>query len=202
MIRTLAIALLLASAAVTRAGAGPDTGSLKGTIAEDSTPAAPVAGAVVMVEGPYVPALPTAAHAVVEQRNQAFVPHVLAVAVGTTVDFPNHDPVLHNVFSASPAKKFDVGMYDRGESRSVTFDTPGVVRIGCNVHPQMEAFVVVHTSPYVAVSDATGTYTIEGIRPGSYQVRVWHERLHERTVPVTVTAGGVQSLTVKLSAHP
>ncbi len=192
---TLAV-LLLASA-----GAFAETGAIKGTITAEGVPASPVAGAVVMVEGPSVPAPPSGPHAVIDQRNQTFVPRVLAVAVGTTVDFPNHDPMLHNVFSASPAKKFDLGMYDQGETRSVTFDAPGVVRIGCNVHPKMDAFVVVHGNPYVAVSDPQGSFTIEGIPPGSYEVRVWHERLAERTMPVTVPGGGVQALDVKLSAR-
>jgi hypothetical protein len=126
---------------------------------------------------------------------------VLAVAVGTTVDFPNSDPMLHNVSSASPAKKFDLGMYDRGETRSVTFDKPGVVRIGCNVHPKMEAFVVVHANPFTAVTDAQGAYTVQGVPAGSWQVRVWHERLGERQVPVVVRDGQVQPLDVTLDAR-
>jgi plastocyanin len=181
--------------------AAAETGAIKGTITSERRPQDPVAGAVVMVEGPAVPAPATARHVVLDQRNQTFVPHVLAVAVGTTVDFPNHDPMLHNVFSASPAKKFDLGMYGEGESRSVTFDAPGVVRIGCAAHPKMEAFVVVHGNPYLAVSDAHGSYTIEGVPPGTYQVRVWHETLAERTVPVAVRGGAVQPLDVRLSAH-
>jgi hypothetical protein len=139
---------------------------------------------------------------IVDQRNHTFIPRVVAIPVGTTIDFPNHDDVLHNVYSASPAKRFDVGMYDQGETRSVTFDSPGVVHIGCNVHPTMEGWVFVHTNPYVAVTDAHGGYTIGNVPPGTYQARVWHERLAERSVPVTVTAGGVQALDVKLAAHP
>jgi hypothetical protein len=126
---------------------------------------------------------------------------VLAIPVGTTVDFPNHDPILHNVFSASPAKKFDLGMYDQGVSRSVTFDAPGVVRIGCNVHPKMEAFVIVNPNPYVAVTYAQGKYTIANVPAGGYQIRVWHERLAERQVPVVVRDGQVQPLDVRLQSH-
>ena len=134
----------------------------------------------------------------IEQRHETFVPHVLAVAIGTAIDFPNHDPLLHNVFSASPAKKFDLGMYDQGQTRTVTFDTAGVVRIGCNVHPKMEAFVVVHTNPYVGVTDAQGSYTIAGAPAGSYQVHIWHASLAERQVPVVVRDGQVQPLDVQL----
>ena len=137
----------------------------------------------------------------IDQRDMAFVPHVVAVAVGTTVDFPNHDAMLHNVFSASPAKKFDLGMYDQGETKSVVFDAPGVVRIGCNVHPKMEAFVVVHTNPYVAVSDAKGSYTVAGVPDGSYQLRVWHERLAERQIPVVVRDEQVQPIDVQLTGR-
>jgi plastocyanin len=188
------LVLLLAHAA----GAAP-AGSVKGTVTGSGGTA--VANAVVMLEGAGLPAPRPAGRAVIDQRDQTFVPHVLAVAVGTTVDFPNHDPMLHNVFSASPAKKFDLGMYNQGETRSVTFDTPGVVRIGCNVHPKMEAFVVVHANAFVAVTDAQGAYTLTGVPPGSYQVRVWHEHLAERRVPVIVREGQVQPLDVRLDAR-
>jgi len=175
------------------------TGAIKGSITSAS---GPVRDAVVLIEGPSLPARDGAAHVVVDQRDMTFVPHVVAVAVGTTVDFPNDDPVLHNVFSASPAKKFDLGMYDRGVKKSVTFDAPGVVRIGCAVHPKMEAFVVVHTNPHVAVSDANGSYTMTGIPDGDYDLRVWHETLAERRVPVKVREGEVRPVDVRLEpAH-
>ena len=185
--------LLLASVSAAAGG-----GAVKGSVVSEGTGGGPLADAVVVIEGPSVAAPADVPHVVVDQRDQKFVPHVVAVARGTTVDFPNHDAMLHNVFSASTAKKFDLGMYDRGETRSVTFDTPGVVRIGCNVHPKMEAFVVVHTNPYVAVTDAHGTYTIRDVPAGSYQVRVWHETRGERQVPVTVRDGAVTPLDVTL----
>jgi plastocyanin len=190
--RPLALLVVLVLGTSAHAGGG----AVKGTVTTSDH--APVADAVVMIEGPSVPASPTAPHLVMEQRHETFVPRVLALPVGTTVDFPNHDPMLHNVFSASPAKKFDLGMYDQGEARSVAFDTPGVVRVGCNVHPKMEAFIVVHPNPYVAVTDHQGSYTITGVPAGSYQVRVWHERLAERELPVVVRDGQVQPLDVPL----
>jgi plastocyanin len=190
--RATTVLLLLASVSAAAGG-----GTVKGTVASEGPGAAPLADAVVVIEGPSVPAPAGAPHVVVDQRDQSFVPHVVAVATGTTVDFPNHDPMLHNVFSASPAKKFDLGMYDRGETRSVTFETPGVVRIGCNVHPKMEAFVVVHTNPYVAVTDAHGVYTIRDVPAGTYQLRVWHEGRAERQLPVTVRDGAVAPLDVR-----
>jgi len=187
---------LLAVLAGTPALAG--IGTVKGTITSST---GPVRDAVVLIEGPSVRAQDGAAHVVIDQRDQTFVPHVVAVAVGTTVDFPNHDPMLHNVFSASPAKRFDLGMYDRGATRSVTFDTPGVIRIGCNVHPRMEAFVVVHANPYVAVTDALGSYTLTGVPEGDYEIRVWHETLAERRMRVKVATGRVEALDVRLESQ-
>jgi plastocyanin len=174
-------------------------GAIKGTVRGDGAKGAALPDVVVMVEGPSVSLPASAPHAVVDQRNLRFIPRVTAVAAGTTVDFPNHDTVLHNVFSASPAKKFDLGMYDPGATRSVTFDTPGVVRIGCNVHPAMEAFVVVHSNPYVAVTDAHGVYTIRDVPAGSHELRIWHPERPEKRVPVTVRDGGVQPLDVTLA---
>ena len=139
-----------------------------------------------------------APHAVVTQRDKKFIPHVLTVVAGTTVDFPNQDPLLHNVVSSSPAKRFDLGMYPQGETKSVTFEAPGVVELRCNAHPEMSAFVVVHSSPYAAVTDARGVYTIGGVPAGSHPVRVWHETLAERATSVTVHPGGVQPLDVRL----
>jgi hypothetical protein len=105
------------------------------------------------------------------------------------------------VFSASPAKRFDLGMYGKGESKSVTFDAPGVIRVGCNAHPKMEAFIVVHPNPYVAVTDTRGVYTISGVPMGTYDVRTWDEKLGEKRERVEVHEGQVTPLDVRLSAH-
>jgi plastocyanin len=191
MIRLL-VATALAFAAGRAAAEGGAT--LKGTITAGPGHGTAVADAVVLVDGPSVPAAPDAPHAVIEQRNDTFAPHVVAVAVGTTVDFPNHDPALHDVYGAH----FDLGMYPQGESRSHRFDEPGVVRIGCNVHDKMEAFVVVHTNPWAAVTDAEGAYTITGVSPGRYTIRVWHESRGGRQVPVTLQAGEVLPLDLQL----
>jgi plastocyanin len=192
MIGRVAVALLLAVRVASAGG-----GAVKGTVSGAS---GPLPDAVVLIEGPSLPASDHAPHGVVDQKQETFVPHVVAVVTGTTVDFPNHDPVLHNVFSASPAKKFDLGMYDQDETRSVTFDAPGIVRIGCNVHPKMEAYVVVHTNPYVAVSDPHGVYTIHDVPAGAYEVRVWRETGAEKRLPVTVRDGAVTPLDVSLPA--
>jgi plastocyanin len=191
VIRVWSVAFLLAAAVVVAA----EPGTVKGTI---SGAAGPVADAVILIDTPAQPTAPDAPHAVIRQRDMKFSPHVLAVAAGTTVDFPNDDTVLHNVVSSSSAKRFDLGMYPQGETRSVTFDNAGVVEIECHAHPAMSAFVVVNSGPYVAVTDARGGYTIAGVPAGRHPVRVWHETLAERMTTVDVTAGGVQALDVRL----
>jgi plastocyanin len=195
MTRAALAIVLLATMAGDTPAAGTGTGTVKGTI---TTAAGPRADAVVLIDAPPAPPPPGAPHATMDQRKETFVPHVLAVAAGTTVDFPNHDSVLHNVSAASPAKTFDLGMYPAGTVRSVTFDRPGVVAIRCNVHPRMSAWVVVHTNPWSAVTDARGRFTIAGVPPGTYPVRVWHEDLGERAATVTVHQDAVQALDMRL----
>lgn len=152
-------------------------GIVKGTITIDGKP---TSDAVVSVEGLPLERLrfqityPVTEQAVMDQRNMKFVPRVLAVLVGKSVHFPNNDNTWHNVFSTSEAKKFDLGLYPPGESRSVTFDKPGVVRILCNVHPHMEAYVVVKEHPYFTVPDARGNYRIDAVPVGKYHLEVWH----------------------------
>jgi plastocyanin len=115
--------------------------------------------------------------AVIDQREQKFIPTTLAVVVGTRVEFPNNDKVWHNVYSTGGVKNFDLGLYPSGQSRSVTFDTPGVARILCNAHPNMEAFIVVKEHPFFSTADNRGNYRIDGIPLGSYRVTVWHPEL-------------------------
>jgi plastocyanin len=195
---TMTIALAALLAAPTLAAAAP--GGVKGTVTAAAREHEALADAVVTLDGPSAPADPAARHAVIDQRGDAFVPRVLVVPVGTTVDFPNHDTHLHNVFAMSKTKTFDLGMYDAGESRSVLFDQVGRVPIRCNVHPKMEAMVVVHSNAYAAVSGADGSYTIPGVLPGSYTARIWHQGHRERSVPVTVKDGAITALDVRLEA--
>ena len=192
----LAIALLLVSSAGART---EQTGTVKGTVTTGPDRQV-VADAVVMIEGPANGSGTT--RATMNQQHEAFAPHVLGVAVGTTVDFPNGDPVLHNVFSTSPAKRFDLGMYGQGETRNVVLDSPGVVLVRCNVHSRMTGYIVVHSNPYVAVTDAHGSYTITGVPPGTYQARIWHEELSGRTVPVKIFDGRVTPLDFALTRTP
>jgi hypothetical protein len=117
-------------------------------------------------------------HAALVQKNKTFSPHLLVVPPGSTVDFPNRDPFFHNVFSLFEGKKFDLGLYESGTSRSVKFDRPGVSYIFCNIHPQMNAIVISLNTPYYAVADKTGAIRITGVDSGEYVMQVWAEGLN------------------------
>jgi plastocyanin len=110
------------------------------------------------------------------QRNKSFEPHVLVVQAGAVVEFPNKDPFFHNVFSLFDGKRFDLGLYEAGSSRSVHFDRPGVSFLFCNIHPEMSAIVVAVETPYFGVSDRAGHVTISSVPDGRYQMQAWYER--------------------------
>jgi len=110
------------------------------------------------------------------QKNKRFIPHILIVPVGAEVEFPNHDPFFHNVFSLFEGKRFDLGLYEAGATRTITFNTPGVSYIFCNIHPEMSAVVIVAKYPYYAVSNAAGEVTISAVPAGRYRLYIWHER--------------------------
>jgi plastocyanin len=113
--------------------------------------------------------------AVLRQKNKAFEPHLLVITKGSTVQFPNLDPWFHNVFSLFNGKKFDLGLYEAGTTRTVHFDREGVSYIFCNIHPEMSAVVVVVPSPYYSVALKDGEFSIAGVPPGRYMVHVWSE---------------------------
>jgi plastocyanin len=116
------------------------------------------------------------------QKNKVFNPHVLAVEVGSQVDFPNRDPFFHNVFSLFNGKRFDLGLYEAGSTRAVRFDRVGICYIFCNIHPQMSAVVVVVDTPYFAVSDARGELSIPQVPPGRYQMNFWEEHCSAKSL--------------------
>lgn len=109
------------------------------------------------------------------QKDKSFVPRVLAVPIGSTVTFRNEDPLFHNVFSLSPTKAFDTGLYKAGGEVPVEFDKAGVVQLLCNIHSSMIGYVVVVDSPYYAQADGSGAFSIRGVPPGEYDVEAWHE---------------------------
>jgi len=110
------------------------------------------------------------------QKNKKFVPHLLAVTVGTSVEFPNEDPFFHNVFSLYKGKRFDLGLYEAGSSRAVKFDHPGVSFIFCNIHPEMSATVIALPTALFAVTKADGEALIRNVPEGRYRMEVWYER--------------------------
>jgi plastocyanin len=136
--------------------------------------------------------------AVLDQRDETFVPHVLAITTGTTVDFPNSDRIYHNVFSLSKAARFDLGRYPVGRSKAIRFDKPGIVRVFCDIHSHMNAFILVFSHPYFSMTDAEGRYRIDDIPPGTYNVIAWNEGLTSEPRSVTVPDGGATELDFSL----
>jgi plastocyanin len=193
----MALALPFAAAP---AAAAP-TSAVRGTvtIADRGGKAIEPAGAVVWLETDAGGA-PAPERAVIDMRSKTFVPAVVAVPVGSSVSFPNADPILHNVFSVSAGNQFDLGLYGRGDGRAVVFKEPGVVRVFCNVHPQMEAFVVVTPGPWRAEVAADGSFSIDGVPEGRYRVQAWDARGGAATSPVEVAAGAVVRVDLRLDA--
>lgn len=128
--------------------------------------------------------------AVMDQRHERFVPHVLAVMVGTIVDFPNSDMTYHNVFSLSRAKRFDLGRYAAGKSKSVRMDRTGVVRVFCDIHSHMSAFILVFNHPFFSVTDTEGRFELPALPAGNYTVVGWYEGEARVTRAVAVPANG------------
>ncbi len=137
---------------------------------------------------------------VISQRNKTFIPHVLAIPVGSKVDFRNEDAIFHNVFSLSKPNDFDTGLYRQGASSSQVFKKAGPVQILCNIHSSMLGYVYVVDTPYYAQADGGGAFTIKGVPPGDYELTIWHEgaskELHQR---LTVGADGVRGLEIKVA---
>ena len=132
--------------------------------------------------------------AAMDQRNEAFVPHLLAITTGTTVDFPNSDPIYHNVFSLSKPKPFDLGRYAAGRSKSIRFDRPGIVRVFCDIHSHMSAFIVVFNHPFFTITEGEGRYRLDNVPPGAYRVIAWNEGVASEPKPVAVLEAGVTEL--------
>jgi plastocyanin len=133
----------------------------------------------------------------IRQHDKQFDPRVSIVPVGSTVNFPNYDRVFHNVFSLSAPKAFDLGLYRNGKSRSETFDRPGLVQVFCNIHPQMEASLMVVDSRIVAVADTHGVAHLTGVPAGTALVEVWNARAGRSSHEVAVPAGGRTRLEVE-----
>ena len=125
----------------------------------------------------------------IEQKDEAFVPRVVAITRGSTIDFPNADPFFHNVFSLSRGANFDLGRYPRGQSRSRKFPNAGLVKVYCHIHSHMTASIMVFDHPYFRIPAADGGFSLDEVPPGTYQISAWHERIGESTNSIRVEAG-------------
>ena len=199
MIRTLAVAVVTLTISFTslKPGRGAVTGVIRGRVDVQTGAARPAdmrpdPGGLGMAAPRepldrrrsvvYLETAPRAAFEIsderrarMDQRHERFVPHVLAIVAGTWVNFPNDDATYHNVFSLSKTKDFNLGRYAAGRSKAVRFERPGIVRVFCDIHSHMSAFILVFAHRFFAVTDDEGRYRLEGVPPGTYTVVVWNE---------------------------
>ena len=160
-----------------------------------------VSQAVVWIETASPVAMP-AETVMVSTSKKEFQPHLVVIPVGSRVEFPNADAFDHNVFSLTENALFDLGSFGRGESRATTFTRPGIVRIFCNVHPNMSSVLVVRDNPYFALPSEDGSFVIYGVPTGTYVLQAWHERANETvSMQVTVSENVLGALALELDAR-
>jgi plastocyanin len=192
------LAAVVASLLVTSPGAAATLRGRVEVVEKDARPAQDIADAVVWVEGPKGKV--TSAETVVVMRGKAFVPRVAVVGVGGTVAFPNQDPIFHNAFSVSGENRFDLDLYKKPKSASWTFKYPGLVRVFCNIHPQMSAFVLVRDNPFWARPAGDGSFEIPDVPAGTWVLKAWHERAGEVAETLRVPETGSVAVALKLDA--
>lgn len=199
------LGLAIASLLLSRVGLAADAPSIQGTVIildREGKPKAHHDGVVVFLDELERPApfVPPTAHAAIRQANKTFLPETLPIVVGTTVEFPNDDTIYHNVFSLSKAKPFDLGLYAQGESKPVTFDQPGLVKVYCNIHPDMVANILVLSNPHFIITEASGRFVIPDVPLGAATVRSWYARSREHPqAHIVVTAQGIQDLNFQVA---
>jgi plastocyanin len=144
---------------------------------------------IVFLEDAARPAVLPSTRARIVQENETFVPRVVAITRGSTVDFPNADPFFHDVFSLSRSGTFDLGSYPRGQTKSQQFRKAGLIKVYCHLHSHMTASIMVFDHPFFTIPRPDGSFSIEDVPPGSYKVSAWHERIGENTQSVRIEPG-------------
>jgi plastocyanin len=175
------------------------SGSVSGRVVlvKGGSPRPDSSNAVVWIEGPRGGA-DRARTLKMSQESKRFTPRVLVVPREGTVEFPNNDPVYHNVFSVSGSNRFDLGLYRSGASKSRSFADPGLVRVYCNIHPQMVGFLLVIDSGFSAITDRDGGFRFDGVPAGNWTLKAWHEEGDETSVPLSVPAAADAPLVVSI----
>jgi len=192
-VKLLAIAAVLGTASIAHA----DGGTVRGTV-EVSRPKDVVAGPVLVYLVGFTEKA-SAAPVVIKQVGKRFIPDLVAVAAGGSVAFPNGDPFLHNVFSQTSERAFDLGSYRQGETRSRTFPKPGVIDVYCNLHPEMSATIVVLPNTRFATADASGAFEIKDVPPGTWTAFAFSRHAAQPTrASVTVERGAVAEVKLHL----
>jgi plastocyanin len=198
------IALLVGVGCVTAVQRGIAQGRVAGrvTLLERSGKSSPdLAAAVVYLDGGTADDAARPVTVDIAINDKEFVPRVVVVPLGSTVRFPNHDPFDHNVFSASGPDPFDLGQYGRGDAKTWTFTSPGLVRVFCNIHPRMVAFVQVMAGRHFTQPAADGSFEITPVPPGTWVLHAWHERSPEVTQTVSVTTASASGIELALDAR-
>jgi plastocyanin len=194
----VAAAASWAGATKSQADGAQPSGVVTGTVSiqKDGSPKANRSNVVVSLEG--VPRAIQPQTKIIHQRDLTFLPGLMVVVKGSTVEFPNDDKVFHNVFSVSRGGKFDLGLYKSGTSKSVTFKEAGVIDVYCNIHPQMAAKIKVVDTTFYAVTGADGTFKIKNVPPGTYPIVAWQAYGSEYRGEVKVAPGGATDVQVSL----
>lgn len=192
---------ILVTKRLTRKAVAPIVYNLRGTAlpepAAASAPASELDSVILWLEGgSATPSQPVSLS--IEQRASRFQPDLVVIPVGSTVQFPNADPIFHNVFSLSKTQPFDLGFYPRGQTRSVKFNRPGIVQVYCHIHANMYAAIVVTSSPWYGRPSADGTYNWNNVPAGRYKLSAWHKAAGLHRVDVNVTDSGPIDATIRI----
>ena len=181
----------------------PSTAYPHRTVGDHEAPSVPEIRNVVVYlnDAMYRGALPVR-HAELRQEHETFIPHTIAITRGSSVDFPNGDSFFHNVFSLSRAANFNLGRYERGQSRAREFTKAGTVKVYCDIHSHMSATILVFDHPYFTVPELDGSFELPAVPPGDYTIVGWHERVGERTERVRVEAGKAASIDLTVPVPP